>query len=238
MLPCVQHDVLLYPTPYFPTPPLDLFNPLLILIGLTVAASAYAWSNEGLMDAWIMRPYVVARDQSQLYRFLTSGFLHADWGHLLFNMIAFYSFGNIVLDVLCNGVGDLDGFGAAGGVGRFLLLYLGGIIVSDIPTYFRHRDDREYASLGASGGVASVLFAGVMFAPLNKIYLMFIPIGIPGFVFGFLYLAYSYYMGRRQGDNINHDAHFYGALYGVVLSVLFMPGVIPFFLEQVRSYSL
>ena len=218
-----------------------MLNLILILVGLTVAISAYAWSNDDLMESWIMRPYVIARDSSQLFRFVTSGFLHADWGHLLFNMIAFYSFGGIVLDVLSNGLGGnegLNGFGVSGGIWRFLLLYIGGIVVSDIPTYFRHRDNPGYASLGASGGVASVLFAGVLYAPLNKIYMMFIPIGIPGFVFGFLYLAYSYYMGRRQGDNINHDAHFYGALYGVVLTIALMPGVIPYFLEQVSAFRL
>ncbi|MBF9223941.1 rhomboid family intramembrane serine protease [Hymenobacter sp. BT662] len=192
------------------------------------------------MESWILRPYRIARDHSQWYRFLTSGFLHADWGHLFFNMIAFYSFGGLVLSVLANGTGapGLDGFGGIGGIWRFLLLYLGGIIVSDIPTYFRHRDDRSYGSLGASGGVASVLFAGVVFAPLNKIYLMFLPpqLGIPGFIFGFLYLAYSYYQGRRQGDNINHDAHFYGALYGVVLTLIFMPQAGIEFARQISTF--
>ena len=213
-----------------------MFNPILILVGLTVAVSAYAWSNDELMESWILRPYRMARHPGQLYRFLTSGFLHADWGHLLFNMIAFYSFGVLVLDVLVNGTGGLDGFGATGGILCFLLLYLGGIIVSDIPTYFRHRDDRDYGSLGASGGVASVLFAGVIFAPLNKIYLMFIPVGIPGFIFGFLYLLYSYYQGRRRGDNINHDAHFYGALYGVVLTLVLMPASGLAFVTQISSF--
>lgn len=220
-----------------------MLNPILILVGLTVAASAYAWSNEGLLDAWIMHPYTVARDRSQLYRFVTSGFLHADWGHLLFNMIAFYSFGGLVLNVFSGGLGptvdgaQVEGFGPVGGIWSFLLLYLGGIIVSDIPTYFRHCDDRQYRTLGASGGVSSVIFAGVVFAPLNEIYLMFIPVGIPGFIFGFLYLAYSYYQGRRQGDNINHDAHFFGALYGVILTLLLFPGSLRWFIEQVSEYS-
>jgi membrane associated rhomboid family serine protease len=215
-----------------------VFNPILILVGLTVAISAYAWSNDDLMESWILRPYRMARDQSQFYRFLTSGFLHSDWGHLLFNMIAFYSFGGLVLDVLANGTNaqGIDGFGGTGGIWRFLVLYLGGIIVSDIPTYFRHRDDRNYGSLGASGGVASVLFAGVIFAPLNKIYMMFIPVGIPGFIFGFLYLLYSYYQGRRRGDNINHDAHFYGALYGVVLTLVFVPVAGIEFVRQISSF--
>ncbi|HEX8659896.1 MAG TPA: rhomboid family intramembrane serine protease [Hymenobacter sp.] len=215
-----------------------MLNPILILVGLTVAISAYAWSNSELMESWVLRPYRMARDRSQFYRFITSGFLHADWGHLLFNMIAFYSFGGLVLSVFCNGTGapGIDGFGDIGGIWRFLLLYLGGIIVSDIPTYFRHRDDSTYGSLGASGGVASVLFAGVIFAPLNKIYLMFIPIGIPGFIFGFLYLAYSYYQGRRRGDNINHDAHFYGALYGVILTLVFMPASGGEFVRQISIF--
>lgn len=215
-----------------------MLNPILILVGLTVAISAYAWSNDELLESWILRPYRMARDQSQFYRFLTSGFLHADWSHLLFNMIAFYSFGGLVLSVLSEGTSaaGVDGFGGTGGIWRFLLLYLGGIIVSDIPTYFRHRDDRDYGSLGASGGVASVLFAGVIFAPLNKIYLMFIPIGIPGFIFGFLYLAYSYYQGRRRGDNINHDAHFYGAIYGVVLTLVFMPSAGIDFIKQISLF--
>ncbi|WP_375419193.1 rhomboid family intramembrane serine protease [uncultured Hymenobacter sp.] len=209
---------------------MDLLNPIIVLIALTVLVSAYAWSNPEVMERWILWPYRMSRQPGELYRLLTSGFLHADWGHLLFNMIAFYSFGSIVL-------GQFQAsFGASKGLGYFLLLYLGGIIISDLPTYFRHRDDPGYRSLGASGGVASVLFAGVLFAPLNKIYIMFLPVGIPGFLFGFLYLVYSYYMGRRRGDNINHDAHFYGALYGVLLTVLLLPAVLPYFLEQVRGF--
>ena len=215
-----------------------MFNPILILVGLTVLVSAYAWSNPDLLEAGILRPYRMARDNGQWYRFISSGFLHADWGHLLFNMIAFYSFGGLVLGVLANGTNTpgIEGFGALGGLWRFLLLYLGGIVVSDIPTYFRHRDDRDYGSLGASGGVASVLFAGVIFSPLNKIYMMFIPVGIPGFIFGFLYLAYSYYQGRRRGDNINHDAHFYGALYGVVLVLVLIPASGLEFVRQIQYF--
>jgi membrane associated rhomboid family serine protease len=210
-----------------------VLNPVLILIGLTVAISAYAWSNADLMRAWILQPYVMARSGGQWYRLLTSGFLHADWMHLLFNMYAFYSFSPVVLTTLA------DGYGTNAGLGLFLLLYLGGIIVSDLPTYFQHRDDREYRSLGASGGVASVLFASILLFPVSEhggIRVMFIPIDIQPFLFGFLYLAYSWYMGRRRGDNINHDAHFYGALYGALLTVALIPGVLPNFVEQVASY--
>ena len=210
-----------------------MFNPILILIGLTVAVSAYAWSNRELMEAWIMEPYIMARN-GQWYRLLTSGFLHADWAHLLFNMFAFYSFSPVVLGTLANG------YGVGVGLALFLLLYLGGIIVSDLPTYFRHRDERNYRSLGASGGVASVLFASVLLFPVNTngggIIIFPLPFPIQPFIFGVLYLAYSYYMGRRRGDNINHDAHFYGALYGVLLTSALVPGAIPQFIAQVTNF--
>jgi len=210
-----------------------MFNPVLLLIGLTVAISAYAWSNRDLMEAWIMEPYVIARN-GQWYRFLTSGFLHADWSHLLFNMFAFYSFSPVVLATLA------QGYGPGAGLGLFLLLYLGGIIVSDLPTYFKHRDERDYRSLGASGGVASVLFASILLFPVNSngggIIIFPLPFPIQPFIFGVLYLLYSWYMGRRRGDNINHDAHFYGALYGVIVIAALVPGVVPQFVQQVLNY--
>ena len=210
-----------------------MLNPIFILIGLTVAISAYAWSKDELMQSWIMEPYVIARS-GQWYRLLTSGFLHADWGHLLFNMFAFYSFGPLVLAAL------QDGFGQIPGLGLFLLLYLGGIIVSDLPTYFQHRDDPGYRSLGASGGVSSVVFASILLFPVNAngggIIIFPIPFPIQPFLFGFLYLAYSWYMGRRRGDNINHDAHFYGALYGVVLLLALIPPSGLLFVQQISLF--
>ncbi|WP_156126194.1 rhomboid family intramembrane serine protease [Hymenobacter sp. DG25B] len=204
-------------------------SPTLVLTLLTAAISVYAWSNHQLLESWILSPYKVKR-QSEWYRFLTSGFLHADWMHLIFNMLAFYSFSPIVEGVF---VGQ---FGTTWGLLAFLLLYLGGIILSDIPTYMRHRDDRDYRSLGASGGVASVIFASVLFQPTAGIRIFPLPFDIPGFIFGFLYLGYSYYMGRKRGDNINHDAHFYGALYGVVLTLALIPEVGPYFLGKILEY--
>lgn len=210
-----------------------MLTPIYLLIGLTVAVSAYAWSNRDLMAAWIMEPYVMARN-GQWYRLLTSGFLHADWAHLLFNMFAFYSFSPLVLATLA------QGYGPGVGLGLFLLLYLGGIVVSDLPTYFKHRDDRNYRSLGASGGVAAVLFASILLFPVNKngggIIIFPIPFPIQPFLFGFLYLGYSYYMGRRRGDNINHDAHFYGALFGVLVILALVPGALGHFFQQVGAY--
>lgn len=207
-------------------------NVVLVLIILTGGISVYAWSNPSLRESWIMTPFLVHR-RNEWYRFLTSGFLHADWMHLIFNMIAFYSFGQLIQDVF------VQVFGPTGGIWRFLLLYLGGIIVSDIPTYLRHRNDPDYHSLGASGGVASVVFSAILFNPVKGgIYIFPIPVAIPGVIFGVLYLAYSYYQGRRQGDNINHDAHFYGALYGILLTLVLVPESAGIFWNEVQAYLL
>jgi membrane associated rhomboid family serine protease len=205
-------------------------NVVLALLILTGGISLYAWSNPNLRESWIMTPFLVRR-RNEWYRFLTSGFLHADWMHLIFNMIAFYSFGQLIQDVF------VQVFGPMGGIWRFLLLYLGGIIVSDIPTYVRHRNDPDYHSLGASGGVASVVFSAILFNPVKGgIYIFPIPFAIPGVIFGVLYLAYSYYQGRKQGDNINHDAHFYGALYGILLTLALVPVSASIFWNEIQDY--
>jgi len=207
--------------------------PIIVIIALTVLVSAYALSKPELMNAWILEPALMAR-RGQWYRFLTSGFLHADWGHLLFNMFAFYSFSSVVLGALAGNFGQLPG------LGWFLLLYLGGIVLSDVPTYYRHRHDANYRSLGASGGVSAVVFASILLFPVapggGGIIIFPIPFPIQPFLFGGLYLFYSWYQGRRQGDNINHDAHFYGALFGVVLMMALLPAAAPQFFTQVKQF--
>lgn len=212
---------------------MPFINPALILIALTAGISMYAWSNRGLMEKWIFSPYLVSQ-RGEWYRFLTSGFLHADLVHLAFNLFAFYSFSPAVLAEFAGT------YGLGAGIACFLLLYIGGIILSDIPTYFRHRHDPAYRSLGASGGVSSVLFASILFYPVAKggggIIIFPLPIPIQPFLFGFLYLAYSYYQGRRRGDNINHDAHFYGALFGILLGLVLIPQAGLTFFQQVRVY--
>ncbi|OWP63459.1 rhomboid family intramembrane serine protease [Hymenobacter amundsenii] len=204
----------------------------LVLAVLTVGISLYAWSNPEFLDSWILEPYRIRRQGGEWYRFITSGFLHADFTHLLFNMIAFYSFSRVVENIFAYA------FGPTAGLLWFLLLYLGGIVVSDIPTYLRHRDDPGYRSLGASGGVSAVIFAAILFNPAAGLYIFPLPFEIPGFLFGLLYLAYSYYMSQRRagGDNINHDAHFYGALYGIVLTLILIPRAATIFWTQLQNY--
>lgn len=170
-----------------------------------------------------MNPY--STDQRREYwRFITSGFIHNDYMHLFFNMFTLYFFGGIVESTL-------------GGV-LFIILYLVGIIISDVPTFLKNRKNPYYNSLGASGGVSAVVFASILFYPMNPLYLMFIPIGIPGFIFGAIYMLYSYYQAERGGDNINHDAHLYGALFGILFAIIAVPGSLVHFFEQVSQWRL
>lgn len=125
-------------------------------------------------------------------------------------------------------------FGAAGGF-YFLALYLLGIIVSDIPTYMKNRNHPQYNSLGASGGVSAVIFASIIFLPLQDICLYFIC--LPGVIMGTAYIIFSWYQGRKANDNINHDAHLYGALFGLFFCLIVYPDSFPNFIEQIKNWQ-
>jgi membrane associated rhomboid family serine protease len=201
-------------------------NTTLILIIITIGISIYAWKQPALYQKWILNPYKVSH-LNQYWRFLTSGFLHLNYTHLFFNMFALYFFGQ-----------NVAYYFGRNGDWMMIALFLLGIIVSDIPTYLKHRNNPNYNSLGASGGVAAVIFSSIMFDPLNKIYLFFIPIGIPGFILGVLYIIYSYYQSKNMTDNINHDAHLFGSIFGIVFTVVVQPQVVPHFFEQIKQWSL
>ena len=203
----------------------------LLIVIITVIASLYAWRDESVFSRWLFNPYRVSRD-NEYYRFLTSGFIHADIGHLAFNLISFYSFGNIVEQTFSYL------FGPSTGRIYFLALYLLGIIVANLPTYFKHRHNPGYSSIGASGGVSSVVFVGILFYPLQKLYLFFIPIGIPGFIFGALYMLYSYVESRRGTGRLNHDAHLWGALFGILFVIAIYPDAVPDFIREIQSFAL
>ncbi|MCC9165355.1 rhomboid family intramembrane serine protease [Pontibacter harenae] len=202
----------------------------IILIIITVGISWYAWQNADIMHKWIFQPYAVQRDNSW-YRFITSGFLHADFTHLLFNMLTLFFFGDAV-EMTFSMI-----FGPTTGILLYLLVYLGGIIVADIPTYIKHRNNPVYRALGASGGVSSVVFASILFYPTNNICLYFL-LCLPGFILGVLYIMYSYYQDKRMGDNVNHSAHLVGALYGFVLSLILVPQALPNFFEQISNWRM
>jgi membrane associated rhomboid family serine protease len=201
----------------------------LILIILTSGISIYAWSHPDLLDKWIFHPFSIYK-KNQWYRFITSGFLHADWTHLFFNMLSLYFFGEALERVFMG----IFGFGM--GVAAYLLIYLGGMVVADIATYIKHKKDYDYRALGASGAVSAAIFASILFNPLNSICL-FAFICMPGFIFGFVYLIYSYYQAQRM-SGVNHSAHFYGAVFGFVVSLLLLPGAGLDFIKEVSGWRI
>lgn len=199
-----------------------------IIIGVTVLVSFYAFQSQAVLASFMMNPYSVHQKQ-QYFRFITSGFIHKDHTHLLWNMFSLYFFGTAIEREF------LMMFGTSGGL-YFIALYILAIIVSDLPTYFKHRDNPRYNSLGASGGVSAVIFAYIIFEPLSDI-CIYIALCMPGFILGALYILFSWYQGRRSSDNINHDAHLYGALFGLIFCVIVAPSSIGHFIEQIKTWS-
>ncbi len=188
----------------------------LIFIIITVVISVMAFTNERLLNNLLLWP---ARMHSpeQYYRFLTSGFVHVDYMHLAFNMITFYFFGELLEQYI--------------GPERFVIVYLSGIIVAGIPSYFKKRHVPGYASLGASGGVAAILFATIYLNPWQQIGLFFI-IQLPSIVFAVIYLAYTAYLARKGSGVVNHDAHLWGSLYGLLCMLVIDPSHGQYFLQQ------
>lgn len=197
-----------------------------LLIGVTVLVSWRAFSDRALLERLILWPPAIRRHR-QYDRLLTHGFVHADGMHLLFNMVTLYFFGSQLEPFFARYIGS---FG-------YLCFYLSAIVVAILPTYLRHRGDPGYRSLGASGAVSAVLFSFILLAPWAKIYVFLVPVGIPAFVFGALYLGYTIWMDRRGGGNINHRAHLWGALYGMLFTVAMEPRAATTFLARVVSPS-
>jgi len=208
----------------------------LIIIIITVLVSIAALTNDKVFNDFIFDPPAVTYDK-QWYRFLTCGLIHADFGHLFFNMYALYMFGDNVEDNF------IRIFHEKGKL-LYLLLYVTSLFACLLPTYFKHKTDNSYRSLGASGAVSAVIFAYIMLNPLQKIGLVFLPqaLGLPAFVFGFLYIIISSYLDKRGGGRINHSAHIFGGLYGIAFliatSYLFSDyHVLEEFIDKVRSFT-
>lgn len=183
----------------------------LIIILITVLVSISAFNNSNLYQNLILWPKKMDRP-SEYYRLISSGFIHADYMHLIFNMLALFFFGRVVEIYY-----QMSGMPVI----LFVVLYLAGIAAASMPSFVKNKNNSFYRSLGASGGVAAVLFSFVYFAPWQIIYVWFIP--IPGIIAAAGYLVYSAYMSRQQRDNVNHDAHFWGAVFGFVFTLIFAP---------------
>ena len=178
-----------------------------LIIAVTCLVSYQLMEDRNGKSQLIFHP-VTIKEHNQWYRFLTSGFIHADWWHLGINMFVLWSFGNVIEGFFYpNYLGEFSTI-------KYMILYFGGIVVSSIPTYLQYQNAPHYAALGASGGVSAVVFAVIFFEPWENLYLYGI-IAIPQILAGVAYLAYSWYMDKRGTDNIGHMAHFTGAVWGL-----------------------
>jgi membrane associated rhomboid family serine protease len=195
------------------------------LIVVTSVISYYAFSNPRLMNALILWPPAVTRGH-QWHRLLSYGLVHADGTHLLFNMITLYFFGGLIERVYAPYIGPVG----------YVLFYLGGLLVAILPSYIRHRHDPHYRSLGASGAVSAVLFAYILIEPWSLLLLFFV-VPVPAIVFAVLYVAYTIWAERRGTDRINHTAHLWGAVYGVVFTLVLEPRVAGLFLQRLLQPS-
>jgi membrane associated rhomboid family serine protease len=187
-----------------------------ILIAINVIVSLIGFSNADVIDRTIMWPYLIKREK-QYYRFITSGFIHADFIHLLFNMFSFYYFGSAIEFYFAQ-------YGLGGNV-SYLLLYFLALIIADIPSYLKHQDDDNYRALGASGAVSAVIFACILFQPWGTILIYFIP--MPFVVFAFVYLGYCIYMSKKNLGHVNHDAHLWGSLFGLIFTAVLIAVMSP-----------
>jgi membrane associated rhomboid family serine protease len=189
-----------------------------IVFLFTVITSLYAFNDSSIYGRFMMHPYTVSKGK-QLYTLITSGLIHADLMHLFFNMFTFIFFAFPLEKMM--------------GHWQFGLLYFLSLILSDIPSVIKHKDNYSYHSLGASGAISAVLFSYILFKPLTLIGVMFIP--MPALLFAVLYLVYSWYMAKNAKDNIGHDAHFFGALTGLIFTVILVPGIIPNFISALSG---
>jgi len=166
---------------------------------------------------------------NQGYRFISHALIHGDWMHLLVNMFVLLSFGQAVESYFTI-------FFGIKGKYLFALLYLGGIALSSTPSFGRYKSDPYYRAVGASGAVSAVVFASILIQPLSPIRFVFLPVDIPAFIFGGMYLAYSAYMSKKGADNIGHDAHFWGAVFGMVFTAILKPTLLMGFINQIGNF--
>lgn len=200
------------------------FNHTITIILMTVIISLIAFSNRQVMDRLIFWPPAI-QQKAQYDRFISHGFIHADGMHLLFNMFTLFFFGSVIESFYRQYLYDLG----------FVLFYLGALIFAILPSYLKHKNDSQWTSLGASGAVSAVLFAYILFQPWKLIFVFFIP--VPAIVFAVLYVAYSIWSAKKGDSSINHSAHLWGAAYGVVMTIIIEPRVIPHFFNQLMQFS-
>ena len=180
-----------------------------------------AFNRRGLFDKLKFNAYAIHHNK-EWYRFFSYGLIHADWMHLFINMFVLYSFGDIVEQFF------VYHFHFRAYI-LFPLLYIGGIAFSSLFAYGKYKKDSLYTAVGAPGAISAIVFSSIILYPAGKIFLFFIPLGIPSPIFGLLYLVYSAYMAKKGTDNIGHSAHFWGAIYGVIYTIAIKPEFLKLF---------
>lgn len=178
-----------------------------------------AFNNQAIIQKLINSPYDV-KHHKRYTGILGHILIHADWGHLIFNMMSLYFLGNVLLNTpggVYEGIngGLISKYGEIQGQLHFLILYIFGALFATLIPYVRNQDNPGYRSLGASGAVSAVIFAAIIWNPGMELMLFFIPIPIPAYIFGPIYLLFEWYMDKRGGSGIAHDAHIGGALFGI-----------------------
>ncbi|TDG37565.1 rhomboid family intramembrane serine protease [Pedobacter changchengzhani] len=191
-----------------------------IILLFTVVTSLYAFYDNSVYGKFMLHPYSVAKGKN-VFTLLTSGLIHADYMHMFFNLFTFFAFAFTLEQMM--------------GHWQFGLMYVLSLILSDLPTVFKNKDNFHYHSLGASGAISAVLFSFILFKPFSEIGILFIPFGIPAIVFGVLYLVYCVYASKNSRDNINHDAHFFGAISGLLITIILVPGIVPNFISALTA---
>lgn len=202
-----------------------------IIIGVTAVISAVCFKNNALFDRLSLIPYRVIH-RKQWYRILSHMFVHADSTHLIINMLVLLSFGNYMEQIFARY--HSLGFITIDPTAAYLILYFGGGIAATIHDLIRRRNNPDYTSVGASGGVSAVIFASIFLNPWNKLYIFGV-IPIPGIIFGVIYAVYSLFMGGKRAGNINHYAHLYGALFGFLYPLILNRGFLDIFIENIAK---
>lgn len=196
-----------------------------VIIALTVFVSISAFNNAELFSRLKFNAYQI-KYANEKWRFFSYALLHSGWTHLIINMYVLYSFGGVVEQFFSENFGTI-------GFLYYALLYIGGILFSTLWDFGKYKDDVYYNAVGASGAVSAVVFSSILVYPSGSIFLFPIPFPLPSWLFGIAYLIYSAYMGKKGTDNIGHNAHFWGAIFGIILTVILVPGVIPSFFSAI-----
>jgi membrane associated rhomboid family serine protease len=198
-----------------------------LIIGITAVVSYAAFHNQALMEKLQFNPAQIIH-RRQYYRLISHAFVHVSWTHLIVNMLVLFFFGRNVESYFGYFFGNRA-------VLYYVILYFGGILVSNTWSLIKHQNDYYYNAVGASGAVSAVLFAFIFLDPWEMLYLFAI-LPIPGIIFGVGYLIYSYQMGKRKADNVAHDAHFLGAVFGFIFPIILKPDLFARFIELLPNF--